>query len=618
MSLTFSFPFVDTPSFYSGTSLSPLVPDVFPVAIDGRPFLIDQGSDRFTRQFEQRVRDSVDQSTAPGEAAINPGGLWRRGEVSWHLGAGQKYADTAEAQDYRMWRSKGVNPWTKGQLSLLNTTKLSLSTSSTNLPMIEVNGYVYVGDGQTLKYSNNPYAATPTWTSVTTGAPTATINDIATDGKQIYVAYANEGVMMTTIGGSSVADHYATSGGTYNYTKLGFAKGFVLGFHNDTASSHIHIIPYAASTSHGSATATIRDPNFTCTGIVGGQNHIYVAGYSNDSGIIYRLGIKADGTVDVAIVALELPTGEYPTSLHAYLGAVIIGTNKGVRYSTPDNNGNLLAGALIPTGGAVQGFTSEDRFVWFGWSNYESSSGLGRLDLSSFISANTPAHATDLMYNSTANIKSAVTLDSKRIFTISGIGVVVEDSANLVTSGSIESGVYRWGIPDPKFIARVDTRALPLTGTIESYMSLDNSAFDLLGTWTTSGDTENSFNGSSNRIIEARFKFVLNRASALIGPIFTRWTARAYAAPFRSELFRIPVILHEQIRVRDKDYFFDVNEELKQLRTLINEPRVVTLQLGDETVSVIMEDMDWTPRDSRDKSWIWEGTAVVTMRSVQE
>ena len=621
MSLTFSFPFVATPSFYSGTSLSPLVPDVFPVAIDGRPFLIDQGSDRFTRQFEQRVRDSVDQSTAPGEAAINPGGLWRRGEVSWHLGSGQKYADTAEAQDYRMFRSKGVNPWVKGQLSLLNSTVLRGASTFTgsNLSMVEVNGYVYVADGQTLKYTQDPFAATPVWTSVTTGAPTATINDIATDGKQIYVAYANSGVMMTTIGGSSVANHYATSGGTYNYTKLGFAKGFVLGFHNDTANSHIHIIPYVASTSHGSVTATIRDPNFVCAGFAGGQNHIYVAGRSSDTGLIYRLGIKEDGTVDVAIVALELPIGEYPTSIFGYLGAILIGTNKGVRYTTPDNAGNLVAGALIPTSGDVNGFTAEDRFVWFTWSNYDNvSGGLGRLDLANFVSANTPAHATDLMYNSTVAVKSVVSLNNKRVFSISGIGVVVEDSANLVASGSVESGVYRWGIPDPKFIARVDTRALPLTGTIESYMSLDNSTFDLLGTWTTSGDTENSFNGSNNRIIEAKFKFVLNRASALIGPIFTRWTARAYAAPFRSELFRIPVILHEQIRVRDKDYFFDVNEELKQLRTLINEPRVVTLQLGDETVSVIMEDMDWTPRDSRDRSWIWEGTAVVTMRSVQE
>jgi hypothetical protein len=98
------------PRFFGGATSTSLVPDVFPVAIDGRPFLIDQKSNQFTRGFEPRVRDSVDQSTSPGEAAINPQGLWRRGETSWHYGAGQKYADTAEAQDYRFFSSKGMRP----------------------------------------------------------------------------------------------------------------------------------------------------------------------------------------------------------------------------------------------------------------------------------------------------------------------------------------------------------------------------------------------------------------------------------------------------------------------------------------------------------------------------
>lgn len=621
MSLTFSFPFVATPSFYSGTSTSPLVPDVYPVAVDGKPYLIDQRSNQFTRAFEPRVRDSVDQSTAPGEAAINPGGLWRRGEVSWHLGAGQKYADTADAQDYRFWRSKGVNPWTKGQLTLLNSTALrSQSTfSGTNLPMVEVNGYLYVGDGNTLKYTQDPFAASPTWTSVTTGAPAAAINDITTDGTQVYVSYVNEGILMTTPGGASLTDHYATKG-TYNYTRLGFAKGFVLGFHKEgTSESHVHIVPFVASTSHGSATAVLRDPNFVCVGFAGGQNHIYVAGRSGDAGLVYRLGIKDDGTVDVAIVALELPVGEYPTAIYGYLGSIIIGTNKGVRYATPDSNGNLIAGALIPTSGDVNSFTAEDRFVWFGWSNYDNTSGgLGRLDLANFITSNTPAHATDLMYGSTAAVKSVVSIANKRVFTISSVGVVIEDTSNLVTSGYIETGIYRWGIPDRKFIARVDTRALPLKGTIASYMSLDGADFELLGTWDNADDTENSFNGSDSKTIEAHFKFELNRLSALVGPTLTRWTTRAYAAPFRSELFRLPLLIHKQLRIRDKDYFMDVNEELANLRGLINEPRIITLQLGYENVSVIMEDMEWIPVDASDKDWVWEGTAVVTMRSVQE
>jgi hypothetical protein len=492
--------------------------------------------------------------------------------------------------------------------------------TGTNLKMIEVNGYVYVADGQTLKYSTNPYAATPTWTSVTTGAPTAAINDIITDGKQIYVAYANEGVLMTTIGGASLSDHYATSGGTYNYIKLGFAKGFVLGVHNDTANTHVHIIPYAASTSHGTATATLRDPNFVCTGIVGGQNAIYVAGYSNDAGIVYRLGIKTDGTVDVAIVALELPTGEYPTALHGYLGFVIIGTNKGVRFCSTDSQGNLIAGSLIPTTGTVNGFTAEDRFVWFGYTNYDGTSGgLGRLDLSVFTSANTPAHATDLMYNSTGTVQSVATLSGKRLFTISGVGVVAEDSSSLVASGEIETGTWRWGIPDRKFVAKVDTRATPLIGTITPYLKIDNGDYQQLATWLEQNDTEFTVDGSDAKAIEAAFKFTLTRSTTTVstGPTLTRWMARAYAAPFRSQVFVVPILLHRSVKARNMEYFYDVEEHQSFFDTLISSPRIITLQIGSFSHTVIVEDVAWDSSDAYGTTWQFDGTLVVTLRSVE-
>ena len=95
--IDFTTAFTGGPSFYTGSATSDLVPSVFPVAINGRPYLIDSRSGKFSRQLDQRVRDSQDTSTAPGESAINPQGLWRRGQNSWHLGAGQFYADDAAA-----------------------------------------------------------------------------------------------------------------------------------------------------------------------------------------------------------------------------------------------------------------------------------------------------------------------------------------------------------------------------------------------------------------------------------------------------------------------------------------------------------------------------------------
>ena len=617
MALPVSFPFVDTPSFYSGSATSALVPEVFPVAINGRPYMVDVKSQQFTRQFDPRVRDSQDTSTAPGESAINPQGLWRRGEVSWHLGAGQRYADTAEGQDYRFSQSKGVNPWTRGRLTLLNATKRSLESANTNLPMVEVNGYVYVGDGQTLKYSNNPFAATPTWTSVTSGAPTATINDLTTDGIRVYVAYANNSIYITTPGGASVTQHFLSSTNV-NFTRLGFAKGFVMSYHPDTLDSHIHIVPFTASNSK-TTTASLRDPNFICAGFAGGQNHIYVAGRSSDAGIIYRLGIKEDGTVDVAIVALELPIGEYPTSIFGYLGAILIGTNKGVRYSSPDNQGNLVAGALIPTPGDVQGFTAEDRFVWFGWSNYDASStGLGRLDLSSFVASNTPAHASDLMYTSGNAVKATVSLANKRIFTVAGVGVVVEDVDNLVASGSVTTGIYRWGIPDDKFAPRVDVRTEPLKGNVLAEVAVENQDFVDIGIFNAQNQTRHTYIAPENKFIEAAYRFTLEPSDTNISPILTRWMSRAYAAPARSRIISVPILLHERFNINNKDYYFDVALERDLLEELAASPRIVTYQEKDDTFSVIVEDARWQPVLVSGTDWLWEGTMTLIMRTITE
>ena len=197
--------------FYTGTGISALVPDLYPIAIAGHNYMVDQKSGRFGRAFEARVRESVDQNNIPGEATINPQGLWRRSQVSWHKGSGQGYADTGDAQDYRFDTSKNVDPWTKNELKLLPTTTEILSSASTNLKLVVVGTYLYVGDGETLKYTTD----LSTWTSVTTGAPAgAAIEALATDGTTVYVSYNNNAIYSSTAGGASVAQFYPTSGST--------------------------------------------------------------------------------------------------------------------------------------------------------------------------------------------------------------------------------------------------------------------------------------------------------------------------------------------------------------------------------------------------------------------
>lgn len=622
MTLPVSFPFVGTEAFYTGTATSTLVPEIFPVAINGRPYMVDVKSGEFSRQFDQRVRDSQDTSTAPGESAISPQGLWRRGQNSWHFGAGQKYSDTAESQDFRFFKSKGVDIWTKGQLTLLNATKLSLSSANTNLfsCVVESGGtqYLYVADGSTVKFSSNPFAATPTWTSITTATsgtlPTTAITGLETNGTNVYIGWTSNDIWYTTPGSTSATFFYAPNPDNgKTYYAFGYAKnrGFVANgpdIHQPAVTSPTHAVFYDNP-----------DTTFTWAGFAPGQNAVYAAGYSGVRSSIFKITIKADGTLDVPVVALELPVGEVVSAIHGYLGFILIGSNKGVRFCTADNNSNLTAGALIPTSGAVNDFTEEDKYVWFTYSNYDGTSGgLGRLDLSTFIAPNTPAFATDLMYTSTGAVKSCSSISGKRIFTISGIGVVVEDENNLVASGTLETGLYQWGIPDRKFAPRVDIRVEPLVGSISAEVQVENAGFTSIGTHSDAGDTEHTFLAPEAKFITAGYRFTLTRATAVTGPTLIRWMSRAYAAPTRSRLISVPVLIHERHNINNKDYYFDVALERDLLEELVVDPTIVTYQEKDDQFSVIVEDCRWIPRLVSGTDWLWEGTMVVIMRTITE
>ncbi len=592
-----------------------MVPDIFPIAINGRQYMIDQKANTFTRGFEPRVRDSVDQSTTPGEAAINPQGLWRRGESSWHLGAGQKYADTADAQDYRFYTSQGVDPWTKGQLTLLKGVAESLDSANTNLPMAVTDTRVYVVDGQTLKYSTNPFAATPTWTTATVGLPTGlTPRDITSDGKNVYLTYAGTtsayGLWKYT--SADVASNVAYG---HEFGYVDFVKGYFIVTGFGANGNDLYYSPVGNVAAHDYEHPIA---GWQWIGSASGPNAIYIAGFLGDRGAIYKVTISTAGVLQTPVVALDLPDGEIPTHLGSYLNGVLIGTNKGVRYATADNNGDLTVGPFIATGANVNQFSAESNFVWFTWSNFAAgSSGLGRMDLSTFVSPNLPAYASDLMAPVAGTVTSVVTFNSKRLFSVSGQGVYAE-TTSFVETGYLDTGTYRWGIPDRKFVAKFDTRTAPLYGTVTPYISSDGGAFTAMTAHTTSLATESVATGPQAKFIEAQFKLELDRGSTTTAPTVTRWMARAYASPARSQVFRVPILMHRSQTVKGIEYYFDVDDEMARLRDLVTNPRVVNYQENTETFSVVVEDLEFQVVDGYEQNWNLEGTCTVTMRSVQD
>jgi hypothetical protein len=572
--------------------------------------MLDLKSGRFGRAFEQRLRDSADDSNIPGEGAINPQGLWRRGQVSWHKGSAQKYGDTAEGVDTRFSSSKNINPWTKGQLSMLKTTSEILDSASTNLFMVVAGDRLYVADNQTLKYTTD----LSTFSTVT-GTPAAAINGMTTDGFTVFVSFESNGIYTTNTGLTS-ASSYNTG---HNWGVLGYVKGRLMAGGSGSTDGH-KLWNITASGNNPTILYTHPNTAFRYVGFAAGQNHIYAAGFAGKSSLIYRTTIKADGTaLDIPTQAGELPVGEVVSTIYGYLGYIVIGTNMGIRLATSDTNGDLIIGPVLETTTNVKCAVGDGRFIWYGWTNFDATStGLGRIDLSQFNTVNEPAYASDLMADVQGAVNAVVNWGDYRLFSVSGQGIYREHATNLASTGYIETGSWRWGIPDPKFATFVDFRTLPLTGSLTFALNLDNAGYESLATFDTPGVTEKTLDGSDTSFGEAAFQITFTRSAtdSTVGPTLTRWQVRAFPAPKRSELFSVPILLHQKLNRANREYYYDINNELAFLRNLIADTRITTYQEGEETFKVIVENVEWIPVDSHLKNWIFDGTAVVTLRSL--
>ena len=496
------------PGFYSGTGSTQLVPYVFPVALNGRAYQLDVKSGAFSRQFDDRTRSSVDQSTEPGEAAINTQGLWRRSQSSWHYGAGQTYSDTADAEQYRFRASKGVNVWDRGKCSLLPDTSVAYASANTNLYMATASNRIYGADGQSIKYTTDFSAFT-----TVTGTDASAIYSLTSDGYNVFYSYASGDIDQTNAG-VSTSSNYITH---IEAGHMAYVRGRLMVAGQGTDKRKIWNITTTPGSSANNPSALFTHPNddFNWVGFAGGQNNIYCAGYAGNKSLIYKTAIKADGTaLDIPTVAGELPLGEIVQAIDAYLGFIVIGLQNGLRFCSSDSDGNLVIGPLIETGSAVTAFTSIGKFVYFAWANYDTTStGIGRMDISTQVSANQPVYASDLMATGQGAIVDIHEFAGSPVFTVSGLGAYRQHATDLVSSGYLQSGVYRWGVPDSKFIPKWDLRTDPLKGTVAIAVTADGGSLRDVGTQSKVGSLDSTFNGYEDRVFEAEVRLTLSRSA---------------------------------------------------------------------------------------------------------
>jgi hypothetical protein len=614
VTVTFSSALKPAPYLYGGRGGSDLVPWKFDVAIGGRPFILDLGSDQYQIGWEPRIRDSVDQGSIPGEATISPQGLWRRSQNSWHLGAGQRFADAEDSQYGRFYQSVGVDPFTnKNELTLLRSAEIVDAQTENNLFLCRAGDRIYGADGQNVRFATAGGFATPT--SVT-GLAAADVAGLASDGFNVFITQGASGIYKTDAGATAATSYVSN----IDCGPIGFVKGRLMV--GGTGSDKGHLWNITQSGNNPTAFYIHPNTNFQWTAFGEGRNHIYAAGNTGAEGMIYRTEIKADGSnLDVPVQSATLPLGETVHALYGYLGFLFIGTSKGVRVASADANGDLIIGSLIPTGSQVNCFGGNDRFVFFGWSAHPSgSAGVGCCDLAYFTAPNTPAFASWFYAEGeTGTVVGLEVFDDDVIFSVAGAGFCAETAA-LVDDGYLDTGAWVWGIPDPKILAKIDGRhaGLPESDTVRIGVSADDGDVEDCGCIAGRGSPFTTFTPQQKRAFKYDLRIKLLKSTTGVSPVFNRINARAFVNPARSQVIRVPLVLHPRLRVGESEVFTDVQFELSGLRALAREAQITTYKDSQLSLRVLVEDVLWIPDNNRDVSREWAGTAVVTMRSIDD
>lgn len=614
-------------SFYQGGALSTLVPDVFTVSINGRPYEIDLDQP-FYRQYRRQkaplIRTQADASKLPGEQTLDPNGLWRRSFEDWSLGAGQRYLDRETSTNNGFWQSKGIDCLTaKWQISLLPDTSNQKSSANTNLAVLVCNGRVYVADGQTLSYTTS-LTGTVTWTAVT-GMPAATISSICTDGYTVYAACGASGIYSTASSGSTASQYVTSAVGTS--AVIGYVNGrLMLG--NNGGDGKLYNI-----TGSGALPTALLAPNGTnisWVGFANGNNFLYAAVNVGGVGLIYGTTTNSDGTsLTAPSVQAQLPAGETVASVFGYLGQLVVGTSLGVRYAqtitTGINLGALITGTTTNSYGptsSVQCLYGYGRWVWFGWTNYDgTSTGVGKVDLENFVvSGVLPAFASDRMATVQGAVTSVAVFGGTVVFCVSGQGVYV-DSANRVSSGTVTSGYILYDLADPKITSLLDVQTVgPLVyGSYSAAISTDAGAYTSVLTHTP-GQPEPvsvSLPGNSGQRFEVQLTLNRDSTTTSQGPVVTRWTMRVYPAPHRPITWQLPLVFNERIIDNSmSSEGFDPFVELQALEAMADSGKPVTFQESNVSYQVYVQDVEFIPNELTSDKHYYNGLCLVSLEGL--
>lgn len=624
--------------------------NAFDVAIAGLPFIMAVTDNTpYKRQTAEFRSQRVDQMRDPGEHTLGGSGYWTRAQSSWHYGEGINFTEPLEGNDnevrFRFKDSYGIDVWTPGQITLLK--KTTLAQAFTGKCKVDTGastaGVAFlVATDMTVRTTQT----TAMYKITTAGASTALVNwssfnnetilATTSDGTYLYVA--------TTAGVYDVKLSDGTTHKSYNYGALtaqhatlkyvksrivaagqftnGVYAAYQLFFPSKGSGASVEIKPTMIAAEGVFINGSTNMPfDWEWTAVTEGSNAIYLGGFAGDHSSIFKLQVDNTGALGTIVTAATMPRGEKILSLYTYLGTyLMIGTNKGARIATLDQNGDLTYGPLIfHNENGVYDFEGRDSYIWAGNTNQvNSNSGTTRINLGQPItlsgytqpvSTGVYARATDAYADAVTGTVQAVRIlgDNNQVaFAINGSGVWLQHPTDLVESGVIRNGKIRYDTMENKAWKRVRVRTVndEANGDIGIYKMNYNSdeiiTTILEGNSTAADiDLQNSYPGIGP---DAAFKLELykNSTDATTGPVVVGLAIKALPSPTRARVLQIPIFMFD--RETDKTgniigYEGYARERLFALESVESIGATIIIQdftAGGEPIECVIEQITFT------------------------
>jgi hypothetical protein len=617
----------------------------YDTAIGGLPFFYAISDDRpYIRETAPFRKEQFDNGAEPGEQSLT--GWWLRSQSSFHNGSGIKFYDPSagETVNYRFQESKGVNVWTKGQVTLLKdvtqsheTTGDIASNGTTQQHLRAINWSTYTGvlmhdeydvdkidsNGNVTHFIDyNSGSDSPVYAICDDGVTAYWITNTAT--KKTVYKKALTGNSSTS--NTAMFDEIGTiSNATMEYVK----NRIVLAADNK-------VYEFATSAS-AMPTAVYTHPSTShvYTSITASGTAIYLSGYNGIQSTIEKFVLNTSGampTLTSAITAAELPTGEVVHAIQHYLGYVIIGTSKGIRVAAVStDDGSLTYGPLIvETSQPVFAFATRDRFVWAA-SGVAGEPGVIRIDLGAEIEPLRFAYANDIYYGGVTGKKTtAVSFigNTNRVAFTTNVGYTyLEHASNLITTGYLTTGNIRYNTLEPKNFRRIIGRGefdfgsmaidtVTEDGTEYEHITYDSS-IPAQEVSTTQPEAAQEF---------VAFKFTLTRdgTTSSAGPTFKGYQVKATIATPRQRVLKFPVFCYDVETDRFNVVTGYEGRALDRLRALENaEANGDVLNWQDLTTStgesrqVTIEQVSFTRLTPPDRRFSGFGGVIsVTLRTV--